>query len=340
MSARVSGIGWARVYTPSPERRILNPWCLLLAWVVLFSAALPLEAAEVSGDLMIFHAGSLSVPFAEITAAFNKECPSVRVLREAAGSRECARKISDLGRPCDVLASSDYAVIDTLLIPKYADWNIKFAGNEMAVVYSDASRHAKEITPENWYEILLRDDVAFGRSDPNSDPCGYRAVFTMKLAEDHYKQPGLSEKLLAKDTRYIRPKETDLLALLETKTIDYIFLYRSVAQQHQLKWVALPDEINLKRPELAERYRAVSVEVTGETPGTTIVQHGEPMVYGVTIPKNAPNPTAAAAFVTFLLERDKGLAIMERNGQPSVVPAPSETYDRIPNALKRFAVKR
>jgi len=113
-----------------------------------------------------------------------------------------------------------------------------------------------------------------------------------------------------------------------------------VAQQHQLKWVALPDEINLKRPELAERYRAVSVEVTGETPGTTIVQHGEPMVYGVTIPKNAPNPTAAAAFVTFLLERDKGLAIMERNGQPSVVPAPSETYDRIPNALKRFAVKR
>jgi molybdate/tungstate transport system substrate-binding protein len=96
----------------------------------------------------------------------------------------------------------------------------------------------------------------------------------------------------------------------------------------------------LKKPEMAERYRTVSVEVTGEKPGAIIVQHGEPMVYGVTIPKNAPNPAAAAAFVAFLLERDKGLAIMEKNGQPSVVPAPAETYDRIPDELKRFAVKR
>jgi len=340
MNGRVSGIERTRVYTPILKYPILNPWGRLLAWVVFFGAAAPLQAAEVSGELMIFHAGSLSVPFAEISAAFNKEYPSVRVLREAAGSRECARKISDLGRPCDVLASADYAVIDTLLIPKYADWNIKFAGNEMAIVYTDKSRCAEEITSENWYTILLRNDVAFGRSDPNSDPCGYRAVFTMKLAEGHYKQPGLTENLLGKDTRYIRPKETELLALLETKTIDYIFLYRSVAQQHQLKWVTLPDEINLKKPELAERYRTVSVEVTGEKPGAIIVQHGEPMVYGVTIPKNAPNPAAAAAFVAFLLERDKGLAIMERNGQPTVVPAPAETYERIPDALKRFAVKR
>ena len=30
--------------------------------------------------------------------------------------------------------------------------------------------------------------------------------------------------------------------LLETHTIDYIFLYRSVAQQHDLKYLLLPDE--------------------------------------------------------------------------------------------------
>jgi len=294
---------------------------------------------QISGDLIVFHAGSLSVPVAEITAAFNKEYPAVRVLTEAAGSRECARKISDLERPCDVLAASDYAVIDTLLIPKYADWNIKFAGNEMTIVYGEGSKHADEITASNWYEILLRDDVAFGRADPNSDPCGYRSVLTMKLAEDFYKQPGLADRLLKKDLRYMRPKETDLLALLEVKAIDYIFLYRSVANQHGLKWVTLPNEINLKDPKCAERYRTATVELTGDKPGAVMTQRGEPMVYGITIPKNAPNPKAALAFVTFLLEKDKGMAIMEKNGQPSVVPSASEAYDRIPDALKKYALK-
>lgn len=46
---------------------------------------------------------------------------------EAAGSRDCARKIRDLKRPCDVLASADYLVIEQLLVPDYADWNICFA---------------------------------------------------------------------------------------------------------------------------------------------------------------------------------------------------------------------
>jgi len=185
----------------------------------------------------------------------------------------------------------------------------------------------------------MRDDVAFGRADPNSDPCGYRAVLTMKLAEDFYKQPGLAEKFLEKDLRYMRPKETDLLALLETKTLDYLFLYRSVASQHGLKWLALPNEINLKDPSLESLYGTVSVEISGAKPGTTMIQHGEPMVYGMTIPRNAPNPKAALAFVSFMLERDKGLAIMEKNGQPSLVPAPSETYDNIPENLRKYTLR-
>lgn len=297
------------------------------------------EDAEISGDLMVFHAGSLSVPFKQISEAFEKKYPSVRVLLEASGSRDCARKITELGRRCDVMAASDYSVIDTMLIPEHAGWNIKFAGNEMAIVYDEASRRAGEITADNWPRILLRDDVAFGRADPDADPCGYRTLLVLKLAEGYYRQAGLAESLSKKDTRYLRPKETDLLALLETRTIDYIFLYRSVAEQHQLKWLALPDAINLKKPELAGVYRNATVEITGATPGTKIVQKGEPMVYGVTIPKNAPNPNAALAFVTFLLEKDKGLAIMARNGQPSVVPAASETYDKLPESLRSYAEK-
>lgn len=314
-------------------------WMAVCVGIMLTNLPAAAQPDPVSGDLMIFHAGSLAMPLKEVAGAFQQEHPSVRILTEAAGSRDCARKLTDLGRTCDVLASADYAVIDSMLVPAHADWGIKFAGNEMIISYTDKSDAAGEITRDNWPEILLREDVAYGRSDPNADPCGYRTVLTAKLAASYYKIPDLAEKLTKKDTRYLRPKETDLLALLETGAIDYLFIYRSVAEQHGLRWLALPDEINLKKPELAALYHSVSVEISGDKPGAFVTQYGEPMVYGVTIPKSAPNPAAALAFVTFLLEKDKGLAILERNGQPGVVPSPSANYDQIPETLKRFAVK-
>lgn len=287
--------------------------------------------------LIVFHAGSLSVPLRKISREFIKENPDVTVLLEAAGSRSCARKISDLGRECDVMASADYTVIDNLLIPEHASWNIKFASNEMAIVYAERSERHGEIDSENWFEILLDPDVAFGRSDPDADPCGYRAVLTMKLAEKYYADIGLAGRLLEKDTRFIRPKETDLLALLETGTIDYIFLYRSVAQQHGLPFLILPDGINLKNPAFTDMYRLVSVEISGKKPGEKIVKRGAPMVYGITIPANSPSPELARRFVDFILDPEKGMKVMEEAGQPSMVPSPSETYEAIPAMLKKRA---
>lgn len=292
---------------------------------------------EISGKITIFHAGSLSVPFKQIKKEFEKENPKVNVFLESAGSRKCARKITDLDKECDIMASADYSVIDKLLIPEHASWNIKFASNEMAIVYHKDSRKSGEINAENWYKIIADKDIAYGRSDPNSDPCGYRAVLTMKLAEKYYKEEGFAEKLIAKDNNYIRPKETDLLSLLETNTIDYIFLYRSVAEQHNLKYIILPDEINLKNPKHSEYYGNASVEISGKKPGEFITKKGEPMVYGITLIKNAPNEKSAKAFINFVLE--KGMKIMKKNGQPSVIPSYSDTYDSIPEEFQKFASK-
>ncbi len=294
-------------------------------------------AAEPRQTLIIFHAGSLSIPFSRIAAAFEKENPGVKVEREAAGSRTCARKISDLGRPCDIMASADYSVINQLLIPSFASWNIRFASNEMVVAYVPESAYADEINAGNWYEIMQRKDVSIGRSDPNSDPCGYRSVMTCRLAELYYKKKGLAERLLKKDLRNIRPKETDLLALLEAGEIDYLFIYRSVARQHGLSFVILPDEINLKNPQYASFYSRVSVKISGKKPGSWMVKKGAPMVYGITIPKNAPNPKLALTFVSFVLDPEKGMKIMEECGQHSVVPAESLTYENIPAPLRKYA---
>lgn len=317
----------------------------VLVLAALYSCTGPAKKVEnsvsnkLTGDLIIFHAGSLSVPMKQITDSFKKENPEVSILMEAAGSVECARKITELNKPCDVMASADYTVIDKILIPGHASWNIKFASNEMAIVYTEKSKKSDLINSSNWFEIMLDKNVQIGRSDPNSDPCGYRTVLVTKLAEKYYKKSGLSDDLLKKNTGNIRPKETDLLAILETGNVDYIFLYRSVAEQHKLKYILLPDELNLKNPAFEELYSSVSTEINGKKPGEKIIQKGEPMIYGITIPKLAPNKPVAMAFVKFLLDKEKGGAILSRLGQPSVIPASTISFDSIPEELKPFARK-
>jgi molybdate/tungstate transport system substrate-binding protein len=312
----------------------------VLTGFVVHSSLLNTYSNIDSQQLIIFHAGSLAVPFKQTCEEFNVHHPDVKIIREAAGSRVCARKIVDLNRLCDVLASADYTVIDTLLIPEHADWNIKFAANEMVIAFRKDSRKADKINKINWCDILLDKDVALGRSDPNADPCGYRSVLTIKLAEKFYKRAGLADKMLAKDKKYIRPKEVDLLALLETGELDYMFIYRSVAEQHKLRYLLLPDEINLRKTQLSDLYKRASVRLTGTMPGTFITKFGEPIVYGVTIPKNAPNRELAMVFLTFLLDADKGGAILEKNGQTSVIPSPTDTFDSLPGCLKTFALPK
>jgi len=280
----------------------------------------PARASGLQGDLIIFHAGSLAIPFKQISEAFMAANPGVRILREAAGSRTCARKITDLGKPCDVMASADYTVIDNLLIPDHADWNIAFATNEMAIMYRPDSAFADEITSDNWPEILLRKGVRYGHSDPDADPCGYRSQLTWQLAEKYYHLPGLYRKLRQHcPPANIRPKETDLIALLESGELDYLFIYRSIARQHGMPYVILPDEINLKSAAMADYYRQASIRISGKKPGETVTKTGKPMIYGITICKKAPNREVAEAFVAFVIGPE-GRKIMQANGQPPIFP--------------------
>ncbi len=317
----------------------LSPKCGIIPILVLVFLLLSTVSAHAGphGKLIIFHAGSLAIPFKEMSAAFEKKYQGVQVYREAAGSRTCARKITDLKRACDVMASADYTVIENLLLPDYAEWNISFATNEMAIMHRDDSKYAKEINGTNWHEILLKKGVEYGHSDPNCDPCGYRSQLVWQLAEKYYGVPGLYKKLRDKcPPRNIRPKETDLIALLEAGQIDYLFIYRSVCEQHQMPFVILPDEINLKSGAHGSFYKQASIKVTGKKPGEFIKKTGKPMVYGITVPKNAPNRETAIAFVAFVVGPE-GQAIMRRNGQPPVSPPKATgSVDLMPVQLKKL----
>jgi molybdate/tungstate transport system substrate-binding protein len=291
--------------------RFLNR-VMLLILVLGFSACAGNKKDE--KKVIIFHAGSLSMPFREIAAEYMKLNPGVKIQMEAAGSVECARKITELKKPCDIMASADYYIIDEMLIPEYASWNISFAANSMVIAYTSKSRLSGNFSRENWIDILLDGNIIYGRSDPNSDPCGYRTLLTLQLAEKYYNRPGLAGQLSDKDRNMIRPKEVDLLALLESNAIDYIFIYKSVALQHNLNYLELPPEINLSDPGFEDRYNQVSVEITGNSPGDFITVRGSKMIYGITLLDNAPNREEAIDFLVFLLG-EPGLSIMKQMGQ-------------------------
>jgi molybdate/tungstate transport system substrate-binding protein len=277
--------------------------------------------AEPKGKLTMFHAGSLSVPFEAMEKAFETKYPKVDLQREGAGSQACARKITDLKKPCDIMASADYTVIDKLLIPSYADWNIRFATNQLVLCYTDKSKYANEVNAKNWYEILQRKGVIWGHSDPNLDPCGYRALMVLQLAEKHYKSPGLYEKTVAnRPKENIRPKSVELVSLLQTGNMDYAWEYLSVAVQHGLKYILLPDEINLGNYQFDDFYSQAVVKVTGAKPGTFMEMKGGSVTYGITMIKDAPNREAAIAFLKYMLDPQGGLKILKNQGQPPFIP--------------------
>jgi len=296
----------------------------------LYSAdAIPSVQAsgEPAGKVIIFNAGSLTIPFAKMEKEFEARYPKVDIVREAAGSRRCARKITDLKKPCDMMASADFTVINQLLIPEYADWNIRFATNRLVLCYTNKSEHAREVNAQNWYEILTKKDVVWGHSDPNADPCGYRSLMVLQLAEKYYQKPGLYQRLIDSRTeKNIRPKSVELVALLQTGNMDYAWEYRSVAVQHGLKFVELPDKINLGNYEYDSFYKQAVVEVTGKEPGTTIKKKGKSCTYGITLLKDAPNREAAIVFLEYLLDPEGGLKILDEMGQPPFIPCrvPSE----------------
>jgi len=284
-------------------------------------------------NIVVYHAGSLAVPFAQIEKVFEARYPQYDVKREASGSRAAARKISDIGKPADVMASADYKVIDNLLIPNNAKFNAQFATNEMVLAYTEKSKYAGEINSKNWTKIFLRDEVKVGHSNPNMDPCGYRSMLVTQLAEDYYKQPDFFKKLFGYGDSYsageedtnkviVRPKETDLLGLLEAGMYDYLYIYKSVAEQHGLKYITLPEAVSLKSAKFSSDYKKATFKINGKKPGTWITKKGGPMVYGITVAQNAKSPVnkeGAILFVNFVLS-DEGQAIMTKNGQGVINP--------------------
>jgi len=317
--------------------------------------------------LKVFHAGSLALPLEQIKARFERDFASYRpagsmtvysveVQLEPAGSVQCVRKITDLGEKADVLASADYTLIPEMMMPEYADWYLKFAKNRMVLAYTGSSMYADEVGPTNWFQILRRSDVRWGFANPNIDPCGYRALWVLQLAELEYDDDQIFEDLVEANSAItttqeedshvynapedlspntsrvvIKDKSVELVASLQSGGLDYAFEYLSVAEQHGLRFLQLPESIDLSSEERDH------LRLYGKMKAATLKGNltATPIHYGVTVPKNSPNPELAEKFVEYMID-EFGRSVFEEMGQPPITPSVANDLEKLPQRLRPY----
>ena len=110
-------------------------------------------------------------------------------------------------------------------------------------------------------------------------------------------------------------------------SIDYFFIYKSVAKQHGFNFIELPPQIDLSSLDYADFYSKVKVILANGNEVT-----GKPILYGITIPKNAENRELAEKFVKLVIS-EEGQRILRELGQEPLVP-PKADNPNLPESLR------
>jgi molybdate/tungstate transport system substrate-binding protein len=302
------------------------------AWNARATVAHSATTRQSVGVLSVMNAASITRPMRALLDSFAARTGAKYEL-EPGASLEIARRLTELHKTPDVILLADPEVFPQLLMPQYAHWYALFARNRIVLAYTNGSRGAATVNGDNWRTTITTPGVETGRADPNTDPSGYRTLLTMQLAEQFYHENGLYARLLAAaPTRNVRPREADQVALLQTHELDYIWTYQNLAENDGLKYVKLPDAIDLGNPADSAAYSRSETQVMGKKPGETITMRGAPILFALSIPQQAENRALAEKFVAYLLSADgrrvlrtQHLDALDRpiavgTGIPAVVP--------------------
>ncbi|WP_241966762.1 extracellular solute-binding protein [Haloplanus aerogenes] len=293
--------------------------------------------SSVGGSMTIFHAGSLAAAFSAAEPQFEEEY-GVDVNREPKGSVASTQKITQQGREASVLGVSDFRLIRDRIVPDYGDWYTIFTTNSMSIQYREDSPGADEITTDNWWEILSRDDVTIGHSDPAVDPGGYRAVMTQQLGKEEFEGSALYDQStyekLRENSQVPTGTETKLKGQLESGALDYAFYYQSISSTADMPFIDLQPQVDLSKAtsKYAEHYAKAKVETSSGT------FTGAPIAYGMTVPSVAPNPEAGAAWIEYF-GSDAGRSVLEDLGLVPVDPivVPQSGQDAVPDRVMNAA---
>jgi molybdate/tungstate transport system substrate-binding protein len=228
------------------------------------------ETTDGDGPVSILAAGSLQ------NALSNGLEPAVDVPMqvETHGSATVARLVAAGKRDPDIVSVADVALFEKPLSPA---WHSVFASNAVVIAYNpdtEGGQRLAEAGADNWYKPMASGDVTIGRTDPDQDPLGYRALFTLELASRYYDDAAnLREKILQKNQIY---PETSLISQFETGSIDAAIAYRNMAVERDYEYIDLPDQIDLSNPKHQQNwYSTVSYTLpSGQTIRGGLISYG------------------------------------------------------------------
>lgn len=262
--------------------------------------------------LHVLYAGSLARLVREdIIPVFEGKmgCP---VSATAGGSRELAQAVREGRVAADVLLSADSEVIEAELAgwpegPEVS-WYFTFATNAMVLAFGRQLRRGTSVPSEFAAEDaarVLRQGLRLGRSDPEGDPQGYRAVIVVQLLERVLGERGLLEAGLGepRNSGQIVPSD-QIIPRLRSGDLDLAFLYRSHAVEEQLPFADLPETVNLASARLAEEYAKAAYRCADGT-----VYRGRPITYAAAPVGDKCPSSAAMAFLAFLGSGEVGEAL-------------------------------
>ncbi|HOI66469.1 MAG TPA: extracellular solute-binding protein [Thiomonas arsenitoxydans] len=297
------------------HRRILLK--LSLATAISVGGMTVASAAE--PVLSVAYAGSMGALMDKALGPAIAKQDKVQYQGQGAGAFGLAHLIAAKQINPDVFVSITPGPIEVLQKAGLIDTAVPVASTQMVIAYSDKSKFAADFKAAAagkmpWYEVLEKPGLHFGRTDPKTDPQGRNIVFTMLLAQEFYKQPGLADKILGKvENEQQIFTEPSLLSRLESGQLDATSGYLSAVISHKLPYIKLPAEINLSDPGMIEKwYSKVHFDIKLPN-GKTDTLSTQPLVFYAAVLKNAPNPKAGAAFVK-LMTSAEGQALFKQYG--------------------------
>jgi molybdate/tungstate transport system substrate-binding protein len=297
---------------------------LPIIFLIFFSFSIKeLNATNtIDKDVSVMYAGSLVNIFENEIKSVFQNLTGYNFIGEGKGSVQISNMILDGFRKSDVFLSADTTPIERLInhTPSLANWLVKFGSAELVIAYNPQSPFASDLVKAShgeipWYQVLGKEGLKFGRTDPELDPKGYYTVIAAKLANIYYNDSTIKDKILGEDRNkeQIFPEEI-LKSILDSGQIDATAAYKHEAIAKGLPYITLPAQINLSEPNYTNFYNKIFYKLgSGETIS------GNSIFFSFTIPNTVENIEGAVSFVKFLLS-ENGKKILEQVGLSPIKP--------------------
>jgi molybdate/tungstate transport system substrate-binding protein len=282
---------------------------LVVAGLIFAAGHSETPARAASGTVNVVYAGSLVNVNENLVGPAFSAATGYTYQGKGAGSGAIANQIKGKIATPDVVEFADPAINTTLMGSangSYVSWYLTFARSELVIGFDPKSKFAREFVQVQkhklaFYKALQQKGLRIGRTDPNIDPKGYRAIWMANLTQKVYHLKNFETKLLgdAENPDQVFPEQT-LVARMLTGQVGAGVFYLSEVKDLGIPYITLPPEVNLGATQSKYTKLYVTQHFTTSA-GLTVT--GAPIEYTITIPSTVKNEAGAEAFIEFVLSK-------------------------------------